>query len=369
MSRTGSFPLDVAHNLISEHALAGSTVLDPFCGKGTVLLAARMLGCSAYGMDVAPEAVVCSLAKVQDVTLESVQRYVRSMRAEPLPVDSVPPTVRIFFEQRTLSQILGIQQVLMRDSCCGDVKKQANAVFVMATLLGILHGHASYSLSVPSAHAYSMSPAYVERYAMKHGLKAPARDVRQCLLEKASRCLEVPLPKAVPADVRRASAVQCSMKFPDLVGKVDLIVTSPPYLNAQTYAKDNWLRIWLLGYAYRDILGDYIATGCLRRYRDSMTEVFRDLRKMFKPGGRLICVAGDISLGKGKGEKTDHQLVRTGLVLAELSESSEVGLDVVHTSEHTVPSSSRYFHSLSKSNGHAKRDLVERVFIAVKPSR
>jgi DNA modification methylase len=69
MSRTGSFPLSLALSLVDRHSLPGETVLDPFCGKGTTLLAARLLGRKAFGMDVAPEAVICTAAKLSAVTL------------------------------------------------------------------------------------------------------------------------------------------------------------------------------------------------------------------------------------------------------------------------------------------------------------
>lgn len=72
MSRTGSFPLELAVGLIESHAAAGSVVLDPFCGKGTTLLAARLLGGFAAGMDVGPDAVFGAVAKMLQVDVDDV---------------------------------------------------------------------------------------------------------------------------------------------------------------------------------------------------------------------------------------------------------------------------------------------------------
>jgi DNA modification methylase len=44
MSRTGSFPLHVAYSLLRKYTQPPAVVFDPFCGKGTSLLAARLLG-------------------------------------------------------------------------------------------------------------------------------------------------------------------------------------------------------------------------------------------------------------------------------------------------------------------------------------
>jgi SAM-dependent methyltransferase len=369
MSRTGSFPLHVAYDLLKGHVKDPVLVFDPFCGKGTTLLAARMLGCPAYGIDIAPEAVICASAKLAHVTPEGLQRYLKQMRLGSPSLGGVPACVRTFFHRSTLTQILGIREKLMRDIDSSDEERRENAIFVLAALLGILHGHASYSLSISSAHAYSMAPAYVVKFAAKHGLKAPIRDIKACLAEKIIRCLSTALPRPVPSAVRRGSALDCGMIFPTLVGKVDLVLTSPPYLNAQTYAKDNWLRLWLLGYDYRTLQQDYIETGSVHRYEEYMAKVFKELYRMLKPGGRLICVAGDVRLHSNKAGHDGTGNFKTGTFLAQLCKSKEIGLELEKYEVHEVPSKNRYFHALSGSNGHSKRDLLERVFVAVKPQR
>lgn len=365
MSRTGSFPLRVAYELLQKHSKTEDLVLDPFCGKGTSLLAARMLRHSAFGIDIAPEAVVCSSAKLANVTQTEILQYVSA-----LPVDSpnkltIPRSVRAFFHPATLYQLISIRDVLLQDmqSTCASVKEMSTVV--LATLLGILHGHASYSLSISSAHAYSMSANYVSKYAAKHGLKRPRQDVRECLTRKLSRCLTPELPAPVKCEVRLGSALNCSEIYPKLIGKVDLILTSPPYLNAQTYAKDNWLRLWVLGFDYRELHHDYIETGSETRYISYMNDVVIELFRMLKPNGVLICIAGDVRRLVRKNGTKQERVFKTGVSLAELCQ--QVGFDIEQQVRHIVPNSSRYLHALSKSNGHSKRNCVERVFIARKP--
>ncbi len=366
MSRTGSFPLHVAFGLLREFGTNSAVVFDPFCGKGTSLLAARMLGYAAYGSDVAPEAVVCSSAKMVDVNLKNLHSYIESLEPAWGQENHIPYDVLTFFHPSTLSQIIAIRQTLVTDLSSEDSCCRANAMFTLATLLGILHGHASYSLSIPSAHAYSMAPSYVRRYAAQHGLREPERDVKECLKAKVARCLRLPLPEPVPWSVRRASALAASTAFPELVEKVDIVITSPPYLNAQTYAKDNWLRLWLLGYDYKAVRHEYLATDSVRRYVDAMAIVFMEINRLLKPGGLLICIAGDVALDRNRQSDNTKVVFRTGDILAELSESSRVGFKVIRRMEHTVSSHSRYLHSLSRTNGHTRRDLTERVFIAKK---
>jgi DNA modification methylase len=210
-----------------------------------------------------------------------------------------------------------------------------------------------------------MSPNYVLRYAKAHGLKPPVRDVKSCIITKLTRVLSEALPEPVTSSVRQGSAERCAEVFPHLVSTVDIILTSPPYLAAQTYAKDNWLRLWLLGYDYRDIKPTYIETGSVEQYGKRMTDVFQALARMLKPGGVLVCVAGDVKL-PGSARKGQCRIFRTGQFLATICRSEQVGLDIEKREKHIVVGENRYFHALSSTNGHAKHDLVERVFIARK---
>lgn len=52
----------------------GSTILDPFCGSGTVLLEAALTGCRAVGFDVNPVAIATATAKIGAVGADAVYR-------------------------------------------------------------------------------------------------------------------------------------------------------------------------------------------------------------------------------------------------------------------------------------------------------
>jgi site-specific DNA-methyltransferase (cytosine-N4-specific) len=46
------FPPQLPKTILSRFARKGQTVLDPFCGSGTTLVEARLLGYNAIGVDV-----------------------------------------------------------------------------------------------------------------------------------------------------------------------------------------------------------------------------------------------------------------------------------------------------------------------------
>lgn len=369
MSRSGSFPLSVAVDLLKKYSRSGFTVLDPFCGKGTTLLAARILGMNAYGVDVAPEAIVCSRAKLVNVDASGMREYISMMKFRSRSLNNVPDNVKVYFHPKTLSQIIYVRDQLIKDSSAQDDTLRSYGRFTLGVLLGILHGHAKYSLSVSSSHVYAMSPEYIKRYAQKHDLKAEYRDVKGCLLEKALRCLSVPLPTKVEGEVKRGSAIETNLIFPHLRNKVDIILTSPPYLNTQTYNKDNWLRIWVLGLDHKELSKQYIQTGSIQKYEKAMKPVITQFLKMLKSGGLLICIAGNVRLRRKHKSGTNFEIFKTGHFLANLCCNTGSGFHLEELSEHCVPSNSRYLHALNKSNGHSKQDLIETVFIARKQSK
>src|SRR5207302_5935434 len=48
------FPLELAYRLVRMFSFVGDTVLDPFCGTGTVMLAALLAGRDSIGVEVEP---------------------------------------------------------------------------------------------------------------------------------------------------------------------------------------------------------------------------------------------------------------------------------------------------------------------------
>ena len=71
---------------------------------------------------------------------------------------------------------------------------------------------------------------------------------------------------------------------------MDLVVTSPPFLDVVNYASDNWLRCWFNGI-------DPSAIGIWTNRKPDvwsaqMTGVFKELSRILKPGGYIAFEVG-----------------------------------------------------------------------------
>ncbi len=336
-SRTGSFPPALARWYIERYSLRRSRVLDPFSGKGTAPLEACLGGRVGIGNDLAPEAYVLTRAKVRPVGLEEVKSWVERNRSfiETYRSCDAPEEVEVFYSKRTLRQILAVKELLERPE--SDVEW-----FVKGVMLGILHGSSSDSLSVKCSHSFSMSPGYVRRSIKELGLKKPERNVPECILTRAKRVLQDGLP-----EVKGAAFNVDARRLPLVDESVDLIVTSPPYFSMQTYAWDNWLRLWFLGHDYRDVAKKLFHTSSVPKFLGFMEEALGEMHRVLKSGGYCVLVLGIVRL---KGVLID--MAQLLLPVAE-----KVGFEPVRLVYDEIPKERKYLMYLERAQG-VKREVV-----------
>jgi site-specific DNA-methyltransferase (adenine-specific) len=72
------FPLELATRLVRMFSFTGDTVLDPFCGSGTTMIAALRTGRNSIGVEIEPE--YCRMAsrylKAENPELFSITKLI-----------------------------------------------------------------------------------------------------------------------------------------------------------------------------------------------------------------------------------------------------------------------------------------------------
>lgn len=302
-SYLGTFPASLARAMISLLSEEGDRVIDPFSGRGTTLLEARLLGRHALVSDLNPMAIALSRAKNVDVTYEEAIAEIEALKASYdrvtyLPEAHVQPDdILLIYSPQTLAQLCYLRRRLLKASTSTNVR-----TFLLGALLGVMHGaerqdgtSAYASISMPNT--FSMSPNYVRRFVETKQLNRGGRDVFEILAAKVERLFKDGAPQGNPGVVAAWDAKKLS-ENPELapyLGTAKLVVTSPPYLGVVNYAKQNWIRNWLLQQAdYFGREADLDDNLTLTTWLDFIELTIEDLKKLLLPSGIIVLVVGDV---------------------------------------------------------------------------
>jgi DNA methylase len=358
-SRSGSFPPALANYFIMNFSKKGDRVLDPFSGKGTTALEACLNDRFGIGLDVAPEAYALTCAKTNHIDHDEAVAYLENLKLEAVSQDeinSVQDEVKVFYTQEVLEQILAFRKTLEKDfsfkkekvSKLSSKEKAKYAKYWTGVIIGILHGSAETSLSVPCSHSYSMAPNYVKNYSIKHGLEKPQRNLKECLIKRSKKLL---CDGALKNE--GLSLLASAMDMPsDLEASIDLIVTSPPYFTAQSYAWDNWLREWYLGYDFKEVRKETLHTSVEEKYRLAMREHLEQAYKTLKPKRWAFYVVGDVIKKVAAGA---YKII-TAEIIAQ--EAQECGFSVELIINDDIPEASRYNSAFLKKDQGLKLDRI-----------
>ena len=281
----------VAHSLIRSHTEAGQTVLDPFCGSGTLLLAAAVEGRNAIGSDVDPVAVFVSGVKAHrfrpshlraswDRLRPHVNRLARSTNEyterqfddmpqceydgvlvhEELWVPSIPNLHHWFrryvvidlariLEQIEQADIPGTHRAFFRLVFASIVRKSSNADPVPVSGLEVT-GH----MKRIDAEGRVINPFELFSNAVEKGLRAA-----ESYWLASTPTTRVSTFQADATDVKSK-----------LRKRIDAVITSPPYHNAVDYYRRHKLEMFWLGFTQTqderlDLLPKYIGRPTVRK--------------------------------------------------------------------------------------------------------
>lgn len=284
------FPLDFPLQQLATKPDA-SRILDPFCGRGTTLYAARLAGLPSVGIDINPVAAAIAQAKLTQVTPGAVVKLARKFLKNG-PAGEVPEGEfwQWCFEAETLREI-----ITLRTGLAG--LNTPTAAMLRAVMMGILHGPRNKRL--PSYLSNQMPRTYASKpaYAVNFWKTRDMEPVRITALDVITRRVEYLLkstPLAKGGQVHLGDSIETLQQIRQ---KFDLTVTSPPYYGMRTYVADQWLRSWFLGGPSEVPYG---TTGQIARqpsqeaFIEALANVWIAVARRSHPGARLAVRFGAI---------------------------------------------------------------------------
>jgi hypothetical protein len=266
------FPLEYPLRVLRKHKPAKAKVIDPFCGRGTTLFAARTLKLLTTGIDASPVAVAIAQAKLCQINAEAAVELARVFINDNLAV-AVPntPFFAAAYHPNVLQKICAIRHGLLTLMQHTDA-----SILLRAAMLGCLHGPLSKTLenqayfSNQMPRTFSSKPEYSVSYWQQRQLVARQLDILTVLRRKLER-----IPASALAadnsfnDVRLGDA-RAATSLTDQDLDFSVVVTSPPYYGMRTYVEDQWLRNWFLGGL------DYVAYGNTNQLQHTGKAVFAE---------------------------------------------------------------------------------------------
>jgi hypothetical protein len=227
----------LATRLVDKYAHGCSSLLDPFCGSGAILTAASGMGLSVTGLDINPYAVLLSRVKLQGFKAIDAQVLCRKLismaHSGGFALQIEWESKHFWFTQATVKKYemlrRAAQQLKLNDT------REGRAVLL------------AFALSIRRcSRADQRSPkpfiSKLARQRRKGRHFDPYREV-PVLLEKLS--LWYGKPSHNRARVLTVNAVS-GEKFFSGAEEFPLVITSPPYINAQDYFRNFKLELYLL---------------------------------------------------------------------------------------------------------------------------
>lgn len=270
----------------------GQAVYDPFMGRGTTPVQAALMGRQPIGNDINPLSTLLTRPRLAPPELQCIAR-----RLEEIPWNQgeiSQPELLAFYSPQTLRLISALRAWLL-ERCPLDRLPDPVDDWIRMVAINRLTGHSPGFFSV-----YTMPPNQAvsaqsqRRINERRGQTPPDRDVKTLILRKSASLLsDGPMTPHPPA-LLGAGVAQSTPAIDS--SSVQLVVTSPPFLDIVQYADDNWLRCWFAGI---DVSSVAIANhrseaGWQTMVRDTLTELARIVR----PGGHVAFEVGEVRNGK-----------------------------------------------------------------------
>lgn len=303
-SYLGAFPAPLANYFIKYFTKKGDVVFDPFSGRGTTALEARIQDRKSIATDLNPIALALSRAKNASLTKEEIfariaeleRKYDSSLYQQEAKAQ--PEEIHLIFHPRTLAQLCYLKRKLLKSEKPIDQ-------YLIGISLGTLHGGerangTSGYASIDMPNTFSMSPDYVRKFVQTNNLNRIFHDMFNILREKTERLYKKhsglkQSGVVVKADAKKLSEVDELKPFHK---KVSLILTSPPYLGIVNYAKQNWIRSWFLDEDPLKVSEELDDDLNLEEWINFSKEVVVELKKFLKKDGVAVFVIGDVAKSK-----------------------------------------------------------------------
>ncbi|MBL7662559.1 site-specific DNA-methyltransferase [bacterium] len=290
VSYRASFKPELPDFCIRRYSKPGAVVLDPFCGRGTTVLQANLLGRVGWATDVNPLAVLMAQAKTQPARLDEVVLRLNDVDfRRPVDLTGYQENFAPFYHPDTYREMLNLKAFLKKN------RDRVNR-FIELLALSRLHGHSPGFFSVYSFPQISIPPQRQQAINLKRHQEPEYRPIAPRIIRKCAQALRDGFSQdffhAASANFYAVSDSRNLSSIP--TNSVDLIVTSPPFLDKVDYLLDNWLECWFSGVEQKAFRENLVMSRSIAEWKEFITGVLQEMSRVLKPGSFAIIEVGEV---------------------------------------------------------------------------
>ena len=344
----------IPRKLIQKFCKPGGIVFDPFCGSGTTLVEAKLLGNPSVGVDINPLFILISKVKTTPIPA-NILKSLANLEEQILAQANIIHGQKSLFGENELPT-LEIPEYPNRDHWFSK-HVQKELALIKKRINGI-HNDDLRDFCLVCLSSIIVRVSYQDsdtRYARKEKEIAPLQacrtfveklsDMKKRMIDYASQTREKPV-ELFCHDSRHLEFLKDEI--------FDLVITSPPYMNAYDYHKYHRQRLYWLGMDPTPIRRAEIGghdrytkkNADPTTYFDNMSECISEMHRLLKTGSYCCIVIGD-AIVKKKSIPTRKRLAKIGL---------KIGFSHENTITRNIDVSSKYF-------GHGARIDKEYIII------
>jgi hypothetical protein len=277
---------------INRLTAPGDAVYDPFMGRGTTPVQAGLMGRQPIGNDINPLSVLLTRPRLAPPALPEIARRLEQIRWDAGEIGDAE--LLAFYSEHTLRHICALRSWLTERAPLDRVPDPIDD-WIRMVAINRLTGHSPGFFSVytlpPNQAVSAVSQRKINE---RRGQTPPDRDVKKLILKKSASLLSDGPMASHPPVLLTTCAAQSTPAIRS--ASVQLVVTSPPFLDIVQYADDNWLRSWFAGIDAANVAIAHHRTeaGWQAMVRDTLHELARIVR----PGGHVAFEVGEVRNGK-----------------------------------------------------------------------
>jgi hypothetical protein len=292
ISYRACFKAQLPEFFIKNLTQPGNAVYDPFMGRGTTPVQAALMGRQPVGNDVNPLSVLLTRPRLTPPTLTAIAKRLEQVKWDVRTTNE--PDLLAFYSPQTLRHISSLRNWLIEHAPLNDTPDPVDDWLRMVAI-NRLTGHSPGFFSVYTLPPNQAVSAHSQRKINeKRKQTPPDRDVKKIILKKSKSLMsDGPMPDH-PKEILTTAIAQATPAISS--SSIDLVVTSPPFLDIVQYAEDNWLRSWFAGI---DATGVFIAHHRTEAaWQNMVRDTLIELARVVRPGGHVAFEVGEIRGGK-----------------------------------------------------------------------